>query len=215
MNITNNYTGHNFDYDPTKHTIIIGENGSGKTTFLDWVMYDGLNQIKFEDYLQYMDFHEWFTINNSVKNNKKIEIVNNIIEDDVIFDYGGYDDLVNNMILTNEKYHIYDLLKDKYGIDIKETDLNNFSHGQIHIIKLFGELILFLENYYRLNGQYLMTIDYIEDQLSLLYQQNIMQDLIDFVKDYNIKLLVTTHSPEIYAIVNHPAYNVDAINFNK
>ena len=214
MNITNNYTGHNFDYDPTKHTIIIGENGSGKTTFLDWVTYGSLNRIKFEDYLQDRDFYEWFKINNPVKNNKEIDIVNNIIEDDFIFDY-NYEDLFDLAVLTNDKYYICDLLKNKYNIDLNETDINHFSQGQIHIIKLFAELIVFLEEYYCLNGQYIMTIDYIEDHLSLKYQQNILSDLIDFVKDYNIKLLVTTHSPEIYTIVNNPAYNVDAISFSE
>ena len=186
MNITNNFTGHTFEYDPSKHTIIIGENGSGKTTFLDWVIYNGLNRIKFEDYLQDIDFHNWFTINNPVKNNKKIEIINNIIEDDIIFNDDGYTNLSDEIILTNNKYHICDLLKDKYNIDVEKTDLHNLGHGKIHFIKLFGELILFLEEYYRLNGQYIMTIDYIEDNLSLRYQQNILRDLIDFVKDYNI-----------------------------
>lgn len=166
------------------------------------------------DDIQNIDFHNWFKINNPVKNNKKIEIINNIIEDDFIFD-DGYTNLNDEIILTNNKYHICDLLKNKYNIDIEKTNLHNFSQGQFHIIKLFSELILFLEEYYRLNGQYIMTIDYIEDNLSLHYQQNIMQDLIDFVKDYNITLLVTTHSPEIYNIVNHPAYNVDAIDFSE
>lgn len=214
MNITNNYTGHTFDYDPLKHTIIIGENGSGKTTFLDWVTYGELNRITFEDYLQDIDFYEWFKINNPVKNNKEIEIVNNIIEDDFIFDY-NYEDLFDLVVLTNDKYHICDLLKNKYNIDLNEMKINQFSQGQINIIKSFAELIVFLEEYYRLNGQYIKTIDYIEDHLSLKYQQNILSDLIDFVKDYNIKLLVTTHSPEIYNIVNHPAYDVDAINFSE
>lgn len=213
MRIKNNFNQHEFDYDPTQHTIIIGENGSEKTAFLDWVNYGRLNLSKFEDDIQDINSYEsWFTINNSAKNNKKIEIVNNILDDNCIF---NYTDLRYSIISTNDKYHIYDLLKDKYNFDVKETKLNHFGQGHFYIVRLFGELILFLEECYLSFDQYIMTIDYIEDSLSLHYQQNIMQDLIDLVKDYNIKLLVTTHSPEIYTIVNHPAYKVNAINFSE
>ena len=212
MRIKNNFNNYEFDYDPTQHTIIIGENGSGKTAFLDWVTYNGLNQIKFTDNIRDINFYNQFTIISPLKNNKKIEIANNLIDDNCIF---NYTDLIMNIILTNEKYHIYDLLKNKYKFDLKETKIKYFSQGHFYIVRLFGELILFLEECYLSFDQYIMTIDYIEDSLSLHYQQNIMQDLIDLVKDYNIKLLVTTHSPEIYTIVNHPAYKVNAINFSE
>ena len=212
MRIKNTFNQYEFDYDPTQHTIIIGENGSGKTTFLDWVAYSGLNSIKHTNYIRDINFYNQFTIISPLKNNKKIEIANNLIDDNCIF---NYTDLIMNIILTNEKYHIYDLLKNKYKLDIKETKINYFSQGHFYIVRLFGELILFLEECYLSFDQYIMTIDYIEDSLSLHYQQNIMQDLIDLVKDYNIKLLVTTHSPEIYNIVNHPAYKINAINFSE
>lgn len=212
MRIKNNFNNYEFDYDPTQHTIIIGENGSGKTAFLDWVTYNGLNQIKFTDNIRDINFYNQFTIISPLKNNKKIEIANNLIDDNCIF---NYTDLIMNIILTNEKYHIYDLLKNKYKFDLKETKIKYFSQGHFYIVRLFGELILFLEECYLSFDQYIMTIDYIEDSLSLHYQQNIMQDLIDLVKDYNIKLLVTTHSPEIYTIVNHPAYKVNTINFSE
>lgn len=174
-----------FEYNPLQTNFIFGENGTGKTHFLNFLV-------------------GWLDARGAVHDLVRPNIYDfEILDDDrpraqyfKLESYAGtYINLKDEMF---EDAQVQTLLKDHYNIDLtKEGDFSELSFGQKKLVSLINDVIFISKSFmFDHSLPTVFLLDLPETGLSLTAQQHLMDDLIALAGD-DTYFTVVTHSPEI------------------
>lgn len=174
-----------FEYNPLKTNFIFGENGTGKTHFLKFLV-------------------GWLDARGPVRGFKRPDVYDfELLTDDKprvqYFKLESYDGTYINIkdrMFKDEQ--VQAVLKDHYNIDLaKKGDFSKLSFGQKKLVAMIDDVIFISKSFmFDHSLPIVFLIDLPETGLSLKAQQYLMDDLIALAGD-DTYFTVVTHSPEI------------------
>ena len=185
MKFKNKKTEVEFEYNPLKTNFIFGENGTGKTHFLNFLV-------------------GWLDARGPVRGFKRPDVYDfECLDSDIprvqYFLLESYDGSYINLkerIFKDEQ--VQSVLKDHYNIDLtKKDDFNKLSSGQKKLVAMIDSVIFISKSFmFDHSLPIVILLDLPETGLSLKAQQHLMDDLIALAGD-DTYFTVATHAPEI------------------
>lgn len=174
-----------FEYNPLQTNFIFGENGTGKTHFLKFLIgwLDARGPVRgFER----PDVYDFECLSGD---NPRVQYF--LLEP---YD-GSYINLKDDLFKDEQ---VQTMFKDHYNIDLtKEGDFSELSFGQKKLVSLINDVIFISKSFmFDHSLPIVFLIDLPETGLSLKAQSHFMDDLIALSGD-DTYFTVVTHSPEI------------------
>lgn len=185
MKFKNSKTVAEFEYDPLQTNFIFGNNGTGKTHFLNYLVgrLDARGPVQGFMRPDVYDF----------------ELLNDDKSQVQYFLLKPYNDNYINLEsdLFNDK-QVRAVLKDHYNINLaNEADFDKLSFGQKKLVSMINDVIFISKSFmFDHSLPIVILLDLPETGLSLNAQQHLMDDLIALAGS-DTYFTVVTHSPEI------------------
>lgn len=185
MKFKSKKTGVEFEYNPLQTNFIFGENGTGKTHFLNFLVgwLDARGAV--HDLIR-PDIYD-FEILNDDRPRVQYYLIKPYANDEMYFNDNRFKD-----------EHVQTLLKDHYNIEFTdEGDFDTLSFGQRKLVSLINDVIFISKSFmFDHSLPTVFLLDLPETGLSLTAQAHLMDDLIALAGD-DTYFTVVTHSPEI------------------
>lgn len=117
--------------------------------------------------------------------------------------------LERNLKFLNSVFDDYKEIFEKYGL--KKNNFNYLTNGQETFLNIFLALTIQAKNH----GYNAIYFDNLETGLSLLLQQEIVEDILSInEKNNKLNIYISTNSPEVFSIADHRKFKVISLNEN-